>query len=428
MSTDAAFREVAELLYGGGADELIRKMNPDGADISTKGKGKGPASWDDRKKRQVTAGLSAVGAAAGAAGLTLGGHNVRRSYQAARYGMKGSKKVRAAAGKVKPLTSKKEALKTAIGQEKLATGLVPLEVAGLTGEIAATHILHGDTKRKKPVRKNLLEIPENASFPTNKRELTQAAIPPATRAAGKGAQYTKKKLKRLPDKVETTNVKKRRPPKPGSLRAIKQDVADTAVNLKNATGKFEDAGVAAEKYADEAAKTSRTSRKVLVGVGAAGATGAAAGGYAGGKKARKSFKKSADLDLRWEGEISKVDVDKQQVFGWASIVEMNGEPVVDLQGDYITIDEVEKSAYDYVHKSRKGGDMHLRDNFGGPVSKSHMIESFVVTPEKKQSLGLPESTPTGWWVGYQVNDPELWAKVKNGERTGFSIHGRGVRE
>ena len=100
--------------------------------------------------------------------------------------------------------------------------------------------------------------------------------------------------------------------------------------------------------------------------------------------------------------------------------------MVDLQGDYISIDEVERSAYEYVHKSRKGGDMHLRDG-DQPVVASNMIESFVVTPEKKQALGLPESAPTGWWVGFQVNDPDLWSKVKSGQRTGFSIHGRGVR-
>jgi hypothetical protein len=140
----------------------------------------------------------------------------------------------------------------------------------------------------------------------------------------------------------------------------------------------------------------------------------------------KNLRPLGEYDVKWEGEISKLNVDKQQVFGWASIVEMNGEPVVDLQGDYIAIDEVEKSAYEYVHKSRKGGDMHLRDG-DEPVVKSHMIESFVVTPEKKKALGLPEDTPTGWWVGYQINDPELWGAVKDGKRTGFSIHGRGVR-
>jgi len=35
--------------------------------------------------------------------------------------------------------------------------------------------------------------------------------------------------------------------------------------------------------------------------------------------------------------------------------------------------------------------------------------------------------PSGWWVGFKVQDPEVWAKVKTGERTGFSIHGHGRR-
>jgi hypothetical protein len=134
-----------------------------------------------------------------------------------------------------------------------------------------------------------------------------------------------------------------------------------------------------------------------------------------------------DAGFTFEGEFSKVDADKRQVFGWASIVEMNGEPVVDLQGDYIDIDEIEKSAYDYVIKSRKGGEMHRRSADGAPVHASDMIESFIVTPEKIEKMGLPKSTPIGWWVGYQVNDDDAWNLVKSGKRTGFSIHGRGMR-
>jgi Putative phage serine protease XkdF len=77
-------------------------------------------------------------------------------------------------------------------------------------------------------------------------------------------------------------------------------------------------------------------------------------------------------------------------------------------------------------KSRKGGDMHLRDDWQ-PIQKSEMIESFIVTPEKRDAMGLPDSVPSGWWVGYQVRDPEVWSKIKTGERTGFSIHGKGRR-
>jgi hypothetical protein len=332
-ATDETFREVADLLFGGGAD-LVAKANPTQSDVAAA----------DHRKRKITAGLSAVGAAAGAAGLTLGGHNVKRAYAGARYGMKGTKAARVAAGKIKPVMPKKQALRHALGEEKLATGLVPLEVAGLTGEVAATRILHGDTKKK--VRKDLGEVSEMAT--TNpKKQMTRAAITNAPRAAGKGLEYSKVahgQLKKLPDKVSTKKVKK----------------------------------------------------------------------------------SAEDVEVIWSGDFAKANLEKQQLFGWASVIEVNGEPVLDLQGDVISADEMEKAGYSYVMKSRKGGDMHLRDNWA-PIQKSEMIESFIVTDEKRQAMGLPDSVPTGWWVGFQVQDPQVWADVKAGKRTGFSIHGTGKR-
>ena len=132
-------------------------------------------------------------------------------------------------------------------------------------------------------------------------------------------------------------------------------------------------------------------------------------------------------ELTWSGEIMKTDTDKRQVFGWCSLSSVNGEDVVDRQGDYIPLEEVEKSAYDYVIHSRKGGDMHKRDG-DTALHTSDMIESFVVTPEKLEQMGLPEdSMPHGWWVGFKVNDDDQWEAVKKGSRNHFSIHGRGKR-
>lgn len=132
-------------------------------------------------------------------------------------------------------------------------------------------------------------------------------------------------------------------------------------------------------------------------------------------------------DLSWSGSISKVDTDKRQVFGWCSLTEVNGEKVIDRQGDYIPLEEVEKSAYNYVIHSRKGGDMHKRDG-EQPLHTSDMIESFVVTPEKLENLGLErDALPHGWWVGFKVNDDRQWEEVKKGERVSFSIHGKGRR-
>lgn len=133
------------------------------------------------------------------------------------------------------------------------------------------------------------------------------------------------------------------------------------------------------------------------------------------------------VDLGWDGSISKVDTDKRQVFGWCSLTEVNGEKVVDRQGDYIPLNEVEKSAYNYVIHSRKGGDMHRRDG-EQPLHTSDMIESFVVTPEKLENLGLePDALPHGWWVGFKINDDKQWEEVKKGDKVHFSIHGKGKR-
>lgn len=134
-----------------------------------------------------------------------------------------------------------------------------------------------------------------------------------------------------------------------------------------------------------------------------------------------------DSGMVWSGEISKVDGDKRQVFGWCSLTSINGQPVVDLQGDYVPLEEIEKAAYEYVIHSRKGGDMHARDGLG-PKHTADLIESFLVTPEKLKQMGLSDDAlPHGWWIGMKVNDDEQWNLVKNGGRTGFSIHGKGSR-
>jgi hypothetical protein len=132
-------------------------------------------------------------------------------------------------------------------------------------------------------------------------------------------------------------------------------------------------------------------------------------------------------DVVWSGEFSKLDSDKRQAFGWASVVEVDGQPVVDLQGDWITPDELERAAYTYVQKSRVGGTQHKRDEFGNAVKAGEMIESFVVTDEKIEKMGLPADTPRGWWVGYQYEEGDTWADIKAGRKTGFSVHGRGKR-
>lgn len=181
----------------------------------------------------------------------------------------------------------------------------------------------------------------------------------------------------------------------------------------------------------------RAKKVVLIGAGglaAAGATPVVAHELGANHRAKKygvpighaPVKKNGP-DVTWTAEIAKMDSSKRQVFGFAMVTHIDGEPVVDLQGDYTPLEEIEKAAYTYVLDSRKGGDMHRRDG-EQPLHTADLVESFVITPEKLTQMGLEENAlPHGWWVGFKVNDDKQWADVVAKRRTGFSIHGSGKR-
>jgi len=123
------------------------------------------------------------------------------------------------------------------------------------------------------------------------------------------------------------------------------------------------------------------------------------------------------------GKISKLDEDQRLVFGWASIVkDKEGNVVKDLQNDVIRPEELEKSAYAYVLDSRVAGEMHKTIGVGS------LVESVVFTIEKMEAMGIPEGiVPTGWWVGFRV-DADVFAKIKDGTYSAFSIGGSGKRK
>ena len=122
--------------------------------------------------------------------------------------------------------------------------------------------------------------------------------------------------------------------------------------------------------------------------------------------------------MKLTGKVAKRDDEKFLVFGWASMAD-----VTDSQGDVISIDTLEKAAYDFALHSRMGGEMHE------VMGVATLVESIVFTPEKLAALGLAEDAlPHGWWVGFKVNDAETWQKIKNGDYSMFSIGGRAVRE
>lgn len=117
--------------------------------------------------------------------------------------------------------------------------------------------------------------------------------------------------------------------------------------------------------------------------------------------------------------ISKMEEDKRLVFGWASVIEKDGRPVTDHQGDVISEAELENAFYGFAKDGRQTGEMHVGDGFGD------LVECVVFTKEKQKALGI-DLKAVGAWVGFRV-PPDVFAKVKSGDYAAFSIQGSGVR-
>ena len=122
--------------------------------------------------------------------------------------------------------------------------------------------------------------------------------------------------------------------------------------------------------------------------------------------------------------VMKSDDDKRLVFGWANVaIRVDGEQIVDWQQDAIDTEDLEKAAYEYVAEFGTAGEMHQRGGVG------RVIESIVFTKEKADALGIPQNLlPQGWWIGFKIEDDEVWQKIKSGEYSMFSIEGKAIRE
>lgn len=121
--------------------------------------------------------------------------------------------------------------------------------------------------------------------------------------------------------------------------------------------------------------------------------------------------------------IAKIQEDQQLVFGWANISLTNtGEVPLDWQGDTTSPEVLEAAAYNFVLKYRGTGENHQGS------SKGTLIESVIFTREKMKAMGIEEGiVPEGWWVGFYIKDPSVFAKIKSGEYTMFSIEGQARR-
>jgi hypothetical protein len=112
--------------------------------------------------------------------------------------------------------------------------------------------------------------------------------------------------------------------------------------------------------------------------------------------------------------IKKMDAAKQIVMGEVYI-----PYVPDSQGDFMTPDEIERIAHNFL-RNRRVFKVDTEHNL--VENGSVVVESFIARP------GDPDFTPGAWVVGTHIPDKTVWAKVESGEINGYSMYGTGVRK
>lgn len=119
-------------------------------------------------------------------------------------------------------------------------------------------------------------------------------------------------------------------------------------------------------------------------------------------------------------KIIKLDDEARIVWGWASVVSVDGKPMVDRQGDIISAEVMTKAADRFMEDVRVAKAMHEGAQIG------EVIHSFPLTKALGEALGV-HSALEGWIVAMKVHDDSVWNRVKSGELAAFSIGGMGKR-
>jgi DNA adenine methylase len=92
---------------------------------------------------------------------------------------------------------------------------------------------------------------------------------------------------------------------------------------------------------------------------------------------------------------------------------------VDLQDDIVSFDTIEKASHTFLQRFRVVGDQHC------VKADADVVESYLAPVDFEMEGQLVRKG--SWVMAIKVHDDELWAAVKSGEYTGFSIGGTAVR-
>lgn len=120
-------------------------------------------------------------------------------------------------------------------------------------------------------------------------------------------------------------------------------------------------------------------------------------------------------------KFCKVDEELGLVFGWAIICKVGKRDYVDTQGDHIPEESMLSASVHFMLSDRIMKEMHVGDK------KGTIVFAFPVTGEIAKAMGL-KVKKTGLMIAVKPDDPDVLAKFKSGEYTGFSIGGSVVTE
>lgn len=108
------------------------------------------------------------------------------------------------------------------------------------------------------------------------------------------------------------------------------------------------------------------------------------------------------------------------VFGWALTSKSNGADYFDLQGDNVVEDDLVRVAAEFMESGGATDQQHDFEQDG------RVVFAMPMTAEVAKAFGIDTKT-TGLMVAIKPS-PDVFAKFKSGEYTGFSIAGVGERE
>lgn len=138
-------------------------------------------------------------------------------------------------------------------------------------------------------------------------------------------------------------------------------------------------------------------------------------------------KRGKPADIGFTFEFAKSSVTGKYVWGWASVIEENGKPVLDSQGDLIVMDDsadgkgLRSAAHHFVKSAREAKAMHAGDRIGD------VVESVIIDDDFAKAHGITHGK-RGWWIGMEIADPAIQKRVASGEYRAFSIGGAGRRK